>query len=174
MRWIYSSVIFLFLFLGLSAPVLAESKYVLPYPSFMPGSKFYFVKTSYDKAKSFWYFGDIAQFSYNLKQADKFLVEAKTLYEYKQYVLAKKSLDNSNDYFDHAGVIIGISEKRGRNIHEKKELLKEAAKKHIEILKQIKGTTPEEFVWTPEKEQATIFKIHTILHGAEQIREKYL
>ena len=80
-KWFYiliCSLLFLILATSFS---FAESDYVLPYPSSMPGSKFYQIRLIWDEVKKYWYFGSFGQFEYNLKQSDKYLVEAKTLFE---------------------------------------------------------------------------------------------
>ena len=68
--------------------MFAESQYVLPYPSAMPGSFLYKLNLVQEEILRYWYFGDFGQFKYNLGLSDKYLVEAKTLFEYKQYLLA--------------------------------------------------------------------------------------
>ena len=71
-------IITLFLFMVSARLVYAESDYVLPYPASMPGSKFYILQEIKNNLMKYWYFGNFGQFTYNLNQADKFIVEAKT------------------------------------------------------------------------------------------------
>ncbi|MCL4418206.1 MAG: hypothetical protein M1365_16230 [Actinobacteria bacterium] len=86
-------------FIPLSTKASAQSSYVLPYPSAMPGSSSYKIHQLYESIIKYWYFGNLGQFKYNLKQSDKYLVEAKTLFEYNQYLLASKALTKSDYYF---------------------------------------------------------------------------
>src|SRR3989344_6985672 len=96
LRW----VLLLFLLVNLSSVrVFAQSDYVLPYPSQMPGNKFYTINQVIEKVSYFWYFGSFGQFKYNLKKADKYLVEAKTLFEYKQFLLGYQALKKSDGHF---------------------------------------------------------------------------
>src|SRR5687768_12398331 len=95
---IYSITVLLFLFTP--ASTLAQSDYVLPYPSSMPGSSLYKIRLIFEEINKYWYFGNISQFTYNLRQSDKYLIEAKTLFEYKQYFLAYQALEKSNHYFN--------------------------------------------------------------------------
>src|SRR3989344_5659903 len=89
-------LIFLFIF---AEQCIAESIYVLPYPSSMPGNKLYKVHLFLESLEQYWYFGSFGQFKYSLKESDKYLVEAKTLFDYKQYILANKALQKSDIYF---------------------------------------------------------------------------
>ena len=147
-----------------SIPAFAESSYVLPYPSFMPGSIFYKLNLVKEEVLKYWYFGNFGQFYYNLKQSDKYLVEAKTLFDYKQYLLAYKALRKSDRYF----------EKIGKNILEKKTRLKEAAQKHIEELTKLKSNVPSTFNWIPERNSPTILKLWESIDMSIRLREKKL
>jgi len=141
-------------FLLFPLPVFAESSYVLPYPSFMPGSTLYVLHGVLEKFEKYWYFGNFSKFIYNLKLSDKYLVEAKTLFEYKQYLLGSKALEKSKTYFVAAYRSLGEAKKEGKNISQKEQLLKEAVGKHIEVLMQVKGIVPQYFKWTPEKDRS--------------------
>src|SRR3990167_5335496 len=97
--WRYLFIVLFILVLTFRAPtVFAESSYVLPYPAAMPGSIWYEIDLLKEKAYQFLYFGDLSQFAYNLSEADKYLVEAKTLFEYKQYLLGYQALLKSDSF----------------------------------------------------------------------------
>lgn len=151
--------------------VLAESSYVLPYPSYMPGSSFYKIHLVQEKIEKYWYFGNFGQFIYNLKEADKYLVEAKTLFEYKQYLLAVKALEKSNTYFIDASRILNKTKLAGKNISEKENILKEASLKHQEVLRVIKEDIPEDFIWSPEKIEPTHLLLWKNIDVAIAVRE---
>lgn len=150
--------------------VRSESSYVLPYPSAMPGSKFYELHQLYENLEKYWYFGDFAKFHYNLKYSDKYLVETKTLFEYKQYLLAVQSLEKSNSYFVNVKLNIGSAKSNNKNAKEKEGILKNASVKHEEVLNQIKMTSPEEFDWNPEKGNPTKILIKDKINESIQIR----
>ncbi len=135
--------------------VLAQSSYVLPYPSAMPGSIFYRVNLVKDELYKHWYFGDFGKFKYNLKMSDKYLVESKTLFEYKQYLLGYQALLRSDNYFSKIKPALKSSEKNGKNTSEKIGVLKEAVRKHVEELKKVRLIVPEKFQWVPEKDDST-------------------
>lgn len=160
--------IFICVLVGFTSEVHAE--YVLPYPSVMPGNKMYKITRVIDKLKNFWYFGNIAQIKYHLGLSDKYLVEAKTLMEYKQYLLASDALQRSDSEFS------GIVRSLRRAKAEKKDIIvlqkniKEAAGKHAEVLSALLLLVPPEFMWTPEKGTPTELKLNYLITGSVNIR----
>lgn len=154
--------------------VLAQSPYVLPYPSSMPGSRFYIIQQVFDGLKSYWYFGNFGQFKYNLEESDKYLVEAKILFEYKQHLLAYKSIQKSNDYYRKIYPSLINAQKDHKDISEKMKLFKKASAKHIEIIQKIKQDTPSNYTWTPENEKKSHLKIHDLLINSIKIRRTNL
>lgn len=171
----YYLIFLLFLFYFLSPRnVFAESPYVLPYPSVMPGSIFYKINLIQEEILKYWYFGDFGQFKYNLSQADKYLVEAKTLFDYKQYLLAYQALQKSDNYFKKIKPSILSARRNGKNIVDKEKLLKEAAEKHIEELTKLKQNLPTTFEWKPEKQQSRILNFQEALENSNEIRQEVL
>lgn len=163
------------LLLHLSSPsTLADSGYVLPYPSFMPGSKLYAFYTMWEEWMGYWYFGNFSKISYNLKQADRYLIEAKTLFEYKQYLLALSALKNSDYYFDNIGKYILLAKKENKDVSQKIDLISMASAKHIEVLSTIKKQIPDSFEWKPEKEKSKILLLRNDLKNSEDLRKKYV
>jgi hypothetical protein len=171
LRW----VLFLFLLVNLSSVrVFAQSTYVLPYPSQMPGNKFYTINQVIEKLSYYWYFGNFGKTYYYQRLSDKYFVEAKTLFEYKQYLLAYKSLLKSNQYFEKSYPHLLSAKKEGKDISEKQEIFRQGSLKHIEELYKLKKTTPGEFLWTPEKSKPTRLNIRFLIDTSENIRKKYL
>jgi len=150
-------VYLLFIISYLLLPTFVYAEYVLPYPSFMPGNKIYAITRIVDKLKNYWYFGEIAQQKYHLGLGDKYLVEAKTLFEYKQYLLAADALSRSDKEF---------------SLLQKTPLAVEAAKKHVEVLESLKSTTPQEFTWSPEKVAASTLHLGSMIQSSITIRER--
>lgn len=169
--FVFLLLVFLFLF---SRPIFADSSYVLPYPSFMPGSKMYAVHLLWDELMRHWYFGDFGKFTYNLNQSDKYLVEAKTLFEYKQYLLGYKALKKSDEYFIKIAPVLKHAQEQKKDTSKKKLILLSAAKKHIEALELIKRQIPEEFVWQPEKQSPLKLDLRNSLDHAINIRNNML
>lgn len=168
----------LFFLLGIfhvsTTSVFAESAYVLPYPSFMPGSKFFAISQIWDEIKKYWYFGDFGQFSYNLKQSDKYLVEAKTLFEYRQYLLGTNALGKSDNYFNNIPKTLSNAKVKKKNITQKQNILKNAVLEHVEVLKKIKQEIPPTFQWVPEKKSPTTLFLHKLLDKSIQMRRQIL
>lgn len=151
-----------------------SSDYVLSYPSVMPGSKTYKLHLLWEKIMEYWYFGNFAQFKYNLNQADKYLVEAKTLFEYKQYLLAYQALKKSDQYFKKTKPYLEKARIEGKNVTQKESILKNASLKHIEILTFIKSFVPNEFIWTPEKSAPTRLNFQRTIEESISIKGKNL
>jgi len=149
---------FIFLFLFIPYQSYALSDYVLPYPSVMPGSALYKPHILWERLMAYWYFGNLAQFKYNLKESDKYLVEAKVLCEYKQYLFCYKALDQSNFYFMKAYPFLIKAKNQGKDIAIQKWIFRTAAEKHTEVLQKMRQENPENFLWKPEKASSvTIF-----------------
>ena len=153
---------------------LVNAEYVLPYPSFMPGNKIYRVSRMMDTLKAYWYRGTIAEIKYHLSLSDKYLVEAKTLFEYKQYLLATDALSRSD------AALVGISDffdkgnEEGKDMSEQKTIVVEAMKTHIVTIENMRQWLPNEFQWTPEKATATDLSIGSMLDVSLHIRNTLL
>lgn len=152
----------------------ADSPYVLPYPSAMPGSIFYKLNLIQEEILKYWYFGDFGQFKYNLAQADKYLVEAKTLFDYRQYLLAYQALQESDSYFKKIEPTIVSAKKNGKNITDKEKLLKQAAEKHTEELLKLQQALPSTFEWKPEKQQSQILNLKAAFEISIEERQRAL
>ena len=141
MRRLYLILIFVLFFFLFTSTVFAESSYVLPYPSSMPGSSLYKVHI---------------------------------LFEYKQYLLAYKALEKSNNYFLKLPSDLKKAQGSGKNIIEKENIFYEASRKHVEILKSLKIETPESFVWRPEKGSQSNLAIHKLIDISIKLRQSVL
>ncbi|HVZ67446.1 MAG TPA: hypothetical protein VG917_04225 [Patescibacteria group bacterium] len=171
MSRIYRFLVIASLFLTVfSKQVFAESSYVLPYPGTMPGSKLYKLDLIKEKLSEYWYFGDFAQFDYNLQLADKYLVEAKTLFEYKQYLLGYNALEKSNSYFKNIPPTLVNAKRNGKDTSDKKAILDQAAKKHVEELIIMKKNVPQVFNWSPEKAAPTNLNLWKLIDDSIKAR----
>lgn len=168
---IWVLLIALSLSVSISKVAFATSSYVLPYPGAMPGNVLHKLHTLQEKISPFWYFGSFSKFSYNLKESDHYLVEAKTLFEYNQYLLAVNALDKSNLYFEKAIISLQDAKQEGKNISEKSLVLKNASEKHQEILTSLFETLPKVVEWRPEKEEPTPLPLHQKIKEAIKERE---
>lgn len=167
-----SIVVVGFIFLSSVSQVRAE--YVLPYPSAMPGSAFYKFSLFVDTLQSFWNWGSIAQFRYNLGQADKYLVQSKTLFEYKQYLLGHEGLKTYINYIQTIQPIILKAYSEGKDVRPTISLYSDALKTHIKLLELVKEQVPQQFTWTPEREEETVLAMHTLIDEAIQLGKSEL
>ncbi|OGH11133.1 MAG: hypothetical protein A2857_01080 [Candidatus Levybacteria bacterium RIFCSPHIGHO2_01_FULL_36_15] len=154
--------------------VLADSNYVLPYPSFMPGTTYYRLHILWETIMKYWYFGSFAQFKYNLKLSDKYLVEAKTLFEYKQYLLGYKALEKSDLYFSKTHLFLKRAKEEKKNTGHLQDLLRQAALKHTEVLESVSSNIPPDFVWISEKSSPTVLNLEKSIKNSIQIRKKII
>ena len=162
------------IFLAAVNKTFGQSDYVLPYPSSMPGGLPYKLHLFYELVSKYCYFGDFGQFDYNLKMADKYLVEAKTLFEYKQYLLGYSSLQKSDRYFIDILSSLDKARERDKNIAGKRLILREASQKHIEVLQKMEMNTPDTFLWQPEKTMSTELGIKKALLNSILLRKNNL
>lgn len=170
-KFAYLLILVLFL-VFFKTSVFADSSYVLPYPSAMPGGFSYKIHLIYENISKYWHFGDFGKFDYNLKISDKYLVEAKTLFEYKQYLLGYKALKKSDQYVMYVLPSLIRAEKNGKNIIQKKIIFKEASQKHIGVLEQMKKNVPSTFIWQPEKSTPTTLNLEKSLNESIRLREE--
>ncbi|MFZ2025215.1 MAG: hypothetical protein WAV51_02965 [Microgenomates group bacterium] len=150
------------------------AEYVLPYPSFMPGNKIYRVSRMMDTLKNYWNWGTIAQIKYHLSLSDKYLVEAKTLFEYKQYLLAADAITRSDAALVDITSLIEKGMREGKDMSVQKTIVVEAMKTHVSTIEYMKQWLPNEFQWIPEKAVATDLSIGVMLDTSIQIRNTLL
>jgi hypothetical protein len=149
-----------------------KAEYVLPYPSAMPGNKLYTLGKILDEIKEHWSFGNIAKERYYRTRADKHLVQAKVLFEYKQYVLASQALEESNNQFAKISQYLMDAYGEGKDTSKELETFADAAHKHIEVLVNTKSALPNSFEWIPEKEDATNLMIGDRIMSSIELRQK--
>lgn len=172
---IFITALFLLIFLMLPLRIIysqEKSTYVLPYPGVMPGSKLYKINQILEEIEKYYYFGDFSSFKYNLNQSDKYLVEAKTLFEYNQYPLALRALKKSNKYFEKLWPILSAAKNKNKNIEEKSKTLDIASQKHVEVLTELKNKLPEIFIWMDEKKDPVKLLIWEEINNSVKMRLK--
>lgn len=165
------SITVLYLSLVIGHWSLVHATYVLPYPSYMPGNKLYKVSRMVDALKKHWYFGNIAKTKYYLALSDKYLVEAKTLFEYKQYVLALDALNRSNTYSQLLHLLILKSKQENKDISLMMPIIREYILVHDLTLNTLRSQLPTEMLWQPEKQSSVLLPLHELLGKAIEIRK---
>ncbi|HLD25127.1 MAG TPA: DUF5667 domain-containing protein [Patescibacteria group bacterium] len=151
-------------------PMSVRAEYVLPYPSYMPGNKLYRISRLIDRIKKPFYFGNISSVKYHLGLSDKYLVEAKTLFEYKQYLLAIDALSRSDTEFTKAPAYIKRAKSEKKEVRNFETQLQEAAEAHQLILKNLREAVPEQFLWTPEKEKSINLPLEDLINSSITLR----
>lgn len=152
-------------------PQTVHAEYVLPYPSYMPGNKIYRVTRIIDRIKKPLYFGSLGRYKYHLSLADKYLVEAKTLFEYRQYLLAVDALERSDREFASAAPYVSRGMKEGKDMRIYARNLQDASDVHISVLENLKEMLPASFEWRPEKTSATNLRLADMLDVSVALRK---
>lgn len=127
-----------------------------------------------DAVKKYWHWGSLASYRYELGQSDKALVEAKTLFEYGQYVLALDALARSDDALQSVPVLLRRATREGKNVERYTREVVNAMDAHNLLLAKIIVNTPEEFVWSPEKRDPQTLYIHTRLTESQRKRREII
>lgn len=170
----FTSILLIGILFVTSVPhCFSQGEYVLPYPSLMPGHPLYTTQEIVEKVQGVLSFGNFAKLKHHLRVADKKLVEAKTLFEYQQYLFARNALDDYKKHLRLAHVHLEKAKKEGKNTSEKKVLFRNAIAKHWSVLKEIKKEQPEHFLWQPERGVSEIIRIREILDHAIQLGEEF-
>ncbi len=163
---------FCFIFFFLSSPVYAD--YILPYPSYMPGNRLYQISRILDVFSQWWYWGNIASVKYRLKLADKYIVEAKTLFEYHQYQLGVEALKRSDMQVSQIVKYLVLAKQENKDIKKMDSTIVDGMNAHITILEKLSKELPETFTWTPEKQESTLLNFSQLFQNAKMERMKLL
>lgn len=160
----------LLLALGYTGAASVHAEYVLPYPGYMPGNKLYTISRLIDRVRQLFFFGNISAYKYHLGLSDKYLMEAKTLFEYKQYLLASDALLRSDSEFARVPVYLKRAASEGKDVRAFAFMLREAAVRHMQVLTGLQSVLPEAFEWKPEKSNATDLPIKEMLRQSIRVR----
>ncbi len=167
----YAAFASVFFGILLILPGTAYAEYVLPYPSYMPGNKLYQVSRILDRVKQPFYFGNIGSYKYRLMLTDKYLVEAKTLFEYKQYLLAADALGRSDEQFRGVPAHLTRATQEGKDTMLLRAQFQEACDAHVRVLTKLVSSVPKTFTWQPEKVEKTELPIGEMLRDAIKLRK---
>lgn len=166
-------IILVLAFVSVNKIVYAD-EYVLPYPSFMPENKFYKISRMLDSIERWWFWGNIASVKYHLKLADKYLVEAKTLFEYRQYQLGAGALRRSDAQIPQIHRSLQFAQQEGKDVQKLKSFAVSAMTAHIGILEKLSEELPENFQWTPEKQASITINLSQLFRDSIAVREELL
>lgn len=166
--------IFILIVIFLLQTQTALAEYILPYPSYLSGNKLYKVSEFVDSIKKYWYFGTLTQLKYIQEMSDKHLVEAKTLFEYKQYALGVRALEKSNTDASEIPTILlrlNTEQKSNQAIVQK---VNEEMEAHKEVLKRMFLEVPESVNWSEEKKTPFLIDFSKLYLVALGVREKVM
>jgi hypothetical protein len=139
-------VLFFFVFLFSLFPkvILADtlgenavsSSYTLAYPGILPDNPFYFLKAFRDKTIELFISHPLERAAYDLLQADKRVAASYLLLDRHtgKEVLAESTFSKGLNYFEDAITKASESKKQGMEVHDLAARLREANKKHLEVI----------------------------------------
>lgn len=122
-----------------SVTTTGASDYQLPYPGLLPDNPLYFLKVIRDNIISFFISKPIDKANFDLLLSDKD-VEASYLLTGRgqdKGNLALQTFSKSQDYFEDAVKQTISARKQGYSIHDIKNKLQAANKKHVQILEAV-------------------------------------
>lgn len=126
--------------------VSADEEYQLPYPGILPDNPLYPIKAFRDKIVSFLISDPLKKADYNLLQADKRLQSGVLLIEKsKKYQLAIDTISKGENYFEEAILKAADAKKQGLDAGKIQGKLRQALKKHHEIVAALVKKAPKEF-----------------------------
>lgn len=164
----------LFLLIIFSYVSQVSAEYMLPYPSSMPGNRIYRITRLLDSIKKYWYFGSLGQIKYHISLADKYLVEAKTLMEYKQYLLASDALTRSDEQIKQLTTSLLNAADQYKDVSVTRQIISSEMQKHLEIFDDLVTNVPSQITWSPEKSASTTIQLENDLKNSKTIRLKLL
>lgn len=162
----------LLLFFSIHSSVFANSTHILPYPSFMPGSTQYKILEAHKYIMQYWHFGSFSKYIYHLKETDRKIVEAKTLFEYNQYPLAIAALEKSDTHFKKVFESMEKARKEKKDISQKKVQFAIITQKHREVLENLKKNVPSHYTWIAEQNQSINLDIFAKINSSINLRRK--
>ncbi|MDP3987930.1 MAG: DUF5667 domain-containing protein [Candidatus Levybacteria bacterium] len=119
----------------------SQSDYLLPYPGLLPDSLLYPLKLVRDRIVGFLISDPLKKSEFNLLQADKRLSSGISLFEKRKdkEELVYSTISKGENYFEEAIVKLDEAKKQGSpNTSDISTKLSQSAKKHAEVLKDLK------------------------------------
>lgn len=152
-------------------PFSVHAEYVLPYPSVMPGNKLYSLTRLIDTIQGYWSWGSFAKIQHHLGLADKYLVEAKILFEYKQYLLGVDALKRSNVEVKQLFPYVVSAYSEHKDIKPTVQNIDNAMSVHLNVLQHMTNIVPEIFIWKPEHDNETQLLLQYLIDQSLKLRD---
>lgn len=128
-----------------SATVAAQTNYALSYPGVLPDNPLYFLKAARDRIVSFLINDPVKRAEFDLLTSDKRIYSAQILADKKKGDLSISTLSKSNNYLDESITAANDAKKQGKDSDTVLNTLKDAIKKHQEVLLMIKKSLGSAF-----------------------------
>jgi len=119
----------------------ARVEYNLPYPGMLPDSPLYFLKAFRDRVIATFISDPMKKAEFDLLQADKRLSSAILLFEKGKKELAESTISKGENYFDDGIKNLELARKQGKLNAGFLTSMELSAKKHLEILGNLKEET---------------------------------
>ncbi len=122
----------------------ATIDYPLPYPGILPDNPLYFMKALRDRVVSFLISDPLKKAEFNLLMADVRLNAAQYLFAKGEgrYSLAETTISKGENYFYNSLVMVSDAKQQGMQVKDFVQKLIIAAKKHQQVIKDLKTKTP--------------------------------
>lgn len=130
----------------------AKQEYHLPYPGILPDSPLWKLKALRDVISGMLIADPLKKAEFNLLQADKRLSAGIYLSAKGKNELALSTISKGENYFDSALERAIVAKAQGRETLSLLEKMKEAGKKHEEVIDGIRGGATGDFKTRAEKE----------------------
>lgn len=124
----------------------ARSDYQLPYPGILPDSPLYFLKAARDRVVVFFISDPIKKSEFDLLASDKRLGSGVSLFEKGKKDLSESTISKGENYFEDAVKNIKLAKKQGRDVGGLLNTMDLSAKKHLEVLNDLKKKTSGEIL----------------------------
>ncbi|MBI4089531.1 MAG: hypothetical protein HY424_02365 [Candidatus Levybacteria bacterium] len=129
----------------IAPPEETSINYELPYPGLLPDNPLYVLRVIRDRTVGFLISSSLKKAEFNLLQADKRLNAGIYLFNKNKIPLSFSTISKAENYFEEAIEKIKQARKEGMNITEIVNKLRDAAKKHEEVLISLGDRSPKNF-----------------------------
>lgn len=124
----------------------ARVEYTLPYPGILPDSPLYFLKAARDRVVVFFISDPFKKAEFDLLQADKRLSAGIALFEKGKKDLSESTISKGENYFEDGIKNLKEAKKQGRDVGGLLNTMDLSAKKHLEVLSDLKKKTSGEIL----------------------------
>jgi len=147
--------------------VSTKVEYNLPYPGMLPDSPLYFLKAFRDRVIATFISDSIKKAEFDLLQADKRLASGIALFEKGKKELAESTISKGENYFEDGIKNLELAKKQGKLNAGFLTSMELSAKKHLEILGDLKKESDGDLL---KKIEVLEIRMQKYLAQVEQIK----